>query len=214
MSAIIDLTGERFGRLTVIERDISQKRTVWICRCDCGNVKSVQSTHLRSGATTSCGCFQKERASQANKTHGFTHTSLHNRWKAIRQRCNNPDDPRYKDYGARGITLCPEWNDFEVFSKWAMENGYNEDLQLDRIDNNKGYSPDNCRWCTGSVNNHNRRSTSFIDGLPLREFAELHHMDYQTVHYRYHRLKKFGQPITTESILAYANQLPLDGESC
>ena len=213
MPQFIDLTGERFGRLTVLKRDMSQKRTVWICKCDCGNTKSVQSTHLRSGATTSCGCYHKERASQANKTHGLTRSSLHNRWKAIRQRCNNPNDPRYKDYGGRGITLCPAWDDFEAFAKWAEENGYEPGMQLDRIDNNKGYSPDNCRWCTSAENNHNRRTTSLIDGIPLREFADLHHLDYQTVHYRYHRLRKSGQEITTESILAYANQLPLTGES-
>lgn len=147
------------------------------------------SAHLCSGASTSCGCYQKECASKANKIHGMTHTSLHNRWKAIKQRCTNPKNRRYKDYGNRGIKLCKEWNNFENFAKWSLENGYKDSLELDRIDNNKGYFPQNCRWCKPTVNNHNRRNTAKIDGISLRDFAKMYKMDYKTVHYRYYRLK-------------------------
>ncbi len=213
MSKILDLTGKRFGKLVAIERDITKKRVYWICQCDCGSIKSIMSTHLRSGASTSCGCYQKECASKANKTHGMTHTSLHNRWKAIRQRCTNPKDSRYKNYGNRGITLCEEWNNFERFAKWSLENGYQDGLELDRIDNDKGYFPENCRWCKSIINNHNRRNTAKIDGIPLQDFAKMYQMDYKIVHYRYYRLKKFNQEITTKNIITYANQLPLNGES-
>lgn len=208
MSKMIDLTGQRFGRLTVLSRDISKKRTSWLCRCDCGNCVSAQSYHLRSGATQSCGCLHKERAKTANVEHGMTHSSLHNRWKAIRQRCYNPKDRRFKDYGARGIVMCSEWADFRVFVDWALKNGYKEELSLDRIDNEKGYSPKNCRWVKTVTNNRNRRNTAYIDGLPLKEFAHKYSLPYETVRYRYYRLKNQGKEITAESIIAYADQLP------
>lgn len=204
MSKRIDLTGQQFGRLTVIERDTSSKRSAWFCRCSCGNIKSVQMTHLRSGATTSCGCYQKERASEASLVHGGSRTSLYNRWKAIRQRCNNPNDRRYKDYGGRGIALCNEWNDYRAFEEWSMNNGYSKELELDRIDNDKGYSPDNCRWVERIVNNHNRRITAKIEGVPLRDFSEKYNMTYVTVHSRYYRLKEEGITPTTESIINYS----------
>lgn len=204
MSYKIDLTGQQFGRLTVIERDTSSKRSAWFCRCSCGNIKSVLMTHLRSGATTSCGCYQKERASKSNLIHGGSRTSLHNRWKAIRQRCNNPNDRGYANYGGRGIALCSEWNDYRVFEEWAMNNGYSKELELDRIDNDKGYSPDNCRWVKRIINNHNRRTTAKIEGVPLRDFSEKHNMKYVTVHSRYYRLKEEGITPTTESIINYS----------
>ena len=211
MSYKIDLTGQQFGRLTVIERDTSSKRSAWFCRCSCGNIKSVQMTHLRSGATTSCGCYQKERASKSNLIHGGSRTSLHNRWKAMRQRCNNPNDRGYANYGGRGIALCNEWNDYKVFEEWSKNNSYSEELELDRIDNDKGYSPDNCRWVKRIVNNHNRRTTAKIEGVPLRDFSKKYNMKYFTVHDRYYRLKKEGITPTTESIInfTHANQLPI-----
>ena len=213
MSKKIDLKGQRFGRLVVIEQDLTSKRTKWICKCDCGNTKSVQATHLRSGATQSCGCYHKEKAREANISHGLTKTSLHNRWKAIKQRCENVNDRKYRDYGARGITICEEWRSFENFLQWSLENGYSEELELDRIDNDKGYYPDNCRWCKTIVNNHNRRITAKIEGLPLKDFATKYSMSYSLVHSRYYELKRKGLEINTYNILTYANQLPLNRET-
>lgn len=213
MSKKIDLKGQRFGRLVVIEQDLTSKRTKWICKCDCGNTKSVQATHLRSGATQACGCYHKEKAREANISHGLTKTSLHNRWKAIKQRCENVNDRKYRDYGARGITICEEWRSFENFLQWSLENGYSEELELDRIDNDKGYYPDNCRWCKTIVNNHNRRITAKIEGLPLKDFATKYNMSYSLVHSRYYELKRKGLEINTYNILTYANQLPLNGET-
>ena len=204
MAKLIDLTGRQFGRLTVIERDTSAKRVKWVCRCSCGNIKSIQSTHLISGASTSCGCYHKERNSEVQTTHGNSRTSLHNRWKAIRQRCNNPNDRAYKNYGGRGITLCEEWNDYKAFEEWSKANGYSEELELDRIDNNRGYSPDNCRWVKCVINNHNRRITAKVDGMPLRDFSDKYGLDYTTVHSRYYRLKQRGITPTVESIINYS----------
>ncbi|NLH92400.1 MAG: hypothetical protein GX481_08145 [Atopobium sp.] len=193
MSKKIDLIGQRFGRLTVLkEAKKINGRTAWLCKCDCGNFTTVQTSHLTSGATKSCGCLHRERASKANKTHGFTHTSLHNRWKAIIQRCDNPNNRSYKNYGGRGLSYCDEWKDFESFMKWSIANGYEPSKQLDRIDNNLGYSPENCRWVKPIINNHNRRNTVHVNGMTLRDISEKYQIKYQTIHSRYYEAKKKG----------------------
>lgn len=207
-----DLTGKQFGRLRVIERDYSSKRTRWICECKCGKIKSIMSTHLLRGSIVSCGCYQKERASKCSIKHGYTGTSIHNRWKSMIQRCNNPKSKAYKNYGARGINICKEWLNFENFLKWSLENGYNDNLELDRIDNNKGYNPNNCRWCTVLINNHNRRTTAKIEGIPLKDFSNKYNIKYTKVHYIYYRLKDKNIEQTTNNILKYANQLPINEE--
>lgn len=202
-----NLIGKKFGRLTVIERDFSKQRCYYICKCTCGKLKSVQGHHLKSGATTSCGCYHKEQASKANIKHGQKGTSLYNRWKTMRQRCNNPNNKNYKNYGARGITICEEWSNFNSFYEWSMNNGYDEKLELDRIDNNKGYSPDNCRWTDSITNNHNRRNTVKIEGLTLREISEKYKIPFDHLKQLYYRNKP-----KTLSELLYANQLPtMDG---
>ena len=194
----------KYGRLTVIETFIEKGRRKAICKCDCGNTKTVQMTHLKSGATKSCGCYHKDRIKETKCTHGKTRTSLHNRWKAIKQRCCNPNNKRYKDYGARGKTLCNDWLEFKVFEKCALDNGYAENLTLDRIDNNKGYSPDNCRWVTTVVNNRNRRTTANIEGKPLKEVSEEYGIKYTTLRDRYYN----GKIKTLQDVLIYVNQLP------
>lgn len=208
MGVYLDLTNKRFGRLVAIERDITSKRTKWVCKCDCGNTKSISLTHLRSGATISCGCYHKEVNSNIQTEHGMTKTSIHNRWKAIKQRCLNEKCNSYKNYGERGISVCNEWLDFKKFYEWSINNGYKEEYQLDRIDNDKGYEPANCRWVKPIINNHNRRITAIIDGLPLRDFSIKHNIKYSLVHSRYYLLKKKGMEINTQNILTYANQLP------
>lgn len=203
-----NLIGKKFGRLTVIERDFSKQRCYYICKCDCGKVKSIQAHHLKSGATTSCRCYQKEQASKSNIKHGQKGTSLYNRWKTMRQRCNNPKCKSYKNYGARGIKVCEDWDNFNTFYEWAINNGYDEKLELDRIDNNKGYSPNNCRWTDSLSNNHNRRITVKIENLTLREIAEKYGIKYERVHDIYYRFK----PKTINQLLLHANQLPtMDG---
>ena len=139
-----DLTGQRFGRLLVLERaeTVTEHRTVYKCLCDCGNEVIVRSDSLTSGRTQSCGCLQKEKVT----IHGETNTPLYNVWYDMRRRCNYENDANYERYGGRGITVCDEWNDDYVpFRNWALDNGYEQGLSIDRIDNNLGYYPDNCQ---------------------------------------------------------------------
>ena len=126
MSAI-DLTGQRFGMLTVVAKCGYDKHHLsqWECLCDCGNKSVASISNLRNGNTTSCGCYGKKRKSECNTTHGLSGTRIHRIWKAMRTRCYNKNFFAYKHYGGRGVTICNEWiNDFQAFYDWAMANGY------------------------------------------------------------------------------------------
>lgn len=156
-----DLAGLRFGRLTVVCRiGTSRYREVlWRCHCDCGNETVVPTGNLKSGNTTSCGCFGREQRTASVTTHGETGTRLHRIWKAMHTRCYNRNSPAYGYYGGRGISICDEWkNSYIAFRDWALTHGYSDELTIDRIDNNLGYSPDNCRWATMAQQNENKRA--------------------------------------------------------
>lgn len=159
MSRLVDLTGQRFGRLVVIEKSVSgQGRHVrWLCQCDCGNTTIVDGGNLKAGRTKSCGCYVKE--GNSHRTHGDSRTRLYRIWRGIKQRCYCPKASHYKSYGGRGITMCGEWlNSFEAFRDWSLSNGYRDDLSIDRKDNNRGYSPDNCGWSTNMEQANNKRT--------------------------------------------------------
>lgn len=173
MSKFIDLTGQRFGRLIVIERVVDKERenkqhtTFWKCICDCGGQIVCFRNHLLDGHIRSCGCLHDENAKTSNKIHGLYHTRINAIWRNMIQRCTNPKNQKYYRYGGRGITVCEEWRKFENFYNWSIENGYDESLNakqctIDRKDNDGDYCPENCRWTTSSVQSGNRSDNVYL----------------------------------------------------
>jgi hypothetical protein len=160
MPKFIDLTGKRFGRLTVISNDGKKgQEHIWKCQCICGKEVVVRGGALRKGATTSCGCYFSEQLKERNKKHGLRHTRIYKIYYGILTRCYNPKSSTYQYYGARGITMCREWkDDFTSFYDWAMANGYDDKLSIDRKNENGNYCPENCHWVTQKIQTRNRRN--------------------------------------------------------
>ena len=160
MPKFIDLTNEKYGRLTVLERaDNIGRLTAWHCVCECGSRKVVLAGHLRMERIVSCGCYKKENSTIKATKHGHWGTKLHRVWLSMRQRCNNPKNKSYKDYGGRGINVCAEWSTFSVFEDWSFKNGYREGLTIERINVNSGYRPENYTWIPKSEQSKNTRKT-------------------------------------------------------
>jgi hypothetical protein len=191
-----DLTGQRFGRLVAVGiDDRGDRRTYYVCQCDCGNIKSVRSDSLLCGAIRSCGCIKKEQDRvnlEANHSHKMSGTRIYEIWQCMKKRCYNPHDARFDRYGGRGITVCDEWKEsFQAFYDWAMQNGYSEELTIDRIDNDKGYSPDNCRWASQREQARNRATNIKItignSTRTLTEWCEIFDVNVGMVNARYKR---------------------------
>lgn len=201
---IKDLTGQKFGRLTVVGlADTDTRKTFWVCKCDCGNFKTVRSDSLQNGRIKSCGCLKLEQdkknlnSTSAKKKFLQTGakvggTRLYGIWIGMKGRCYNEHDARYDRYGRRGISVCKEWKEnFEAFHNWAISNGYSDNLTIDRIDNNGNYSPENCRWATPKEQSRNRSTNINItignSTRTLTEWCEIFELDSGIVFSRYKR---------------------------
>lgn len=198
MGVFKDITGQRFGRLLAISHTglrNKDKRPIWVFRCDCGTTKQIANRYVVSGNTSSCGCLEKENLSRISGiiTHGKSKTSTYKIWTDMKKRCLNKRHWAYSSYGGRGITVATEWNKFENFL--ADMGGRPKGLTLDRIDNNAGYSKQNCRWTTRKEQGRNKRNNKFyaINGLSktIPEWAEVLKINPWTL---YERAKK-GKPL-------------------
>jgi len=184
-----NLAGRRFGTLQVMGRadDVGKgKKPVvkWECLCDCGNHTVVKSDSLLSGHTSSCGC-QKVK-------HGYSHKErLYETWKNMRRRCNDPKNKRWANYGGKGIKVCPEGDDYKAFREWALSNGYNDSMTIDRIDNDVGYCPENCRWTDAKTqaNNQTRNRILKYQGkdYTMAQLADELGITYPALHHRVER---------------------------
>lgn len=198
---MLDLLNQRYGKLTVIEFIRKEGRYVyWKCKCDCGNYKIVKGEDLRRKHTLSCGCLKHK--SPPNTTHNMSKTRLYIIWQDMKKRCSNPNLYEYKNYGGRGITVCHEWkSSFIDFRDWALENGYRDDLTIDRIDVNGNYEPDNCRWITKKEQNYNRRNNRIFEYNGKRQtvtqWAEEYSISLSKIYYRLKLGWSFEKIITT-----------------
>lgn len=185
MGKLIDLTGQRFGRLVVLNRASGPVKkgchVKWRCQCDCGKEIVTSSSNLRMGASTSCGCWRIERLTEhfnsQNPCFGAYKTRLYSIYINMLSRTGNPRVPSYKNYGGRGIQVCQAWKDnYKAFFDWAVANGYDDTLTLDRIDVNGGYFPNNCRWVTPKVQANNTRVNHILkfkgNSMTLAEWGD------------------------------------------
>lgn len=200
MSSFKDLTDKKIGRLTVIKRvdNIFQKNgkpvTRWLCQCECGNIKIIRADTLGRG-TNSCGCLKNELNKKKRTNNPVKPKRLYRIWCCMKSRCYNKNLKAYKDYGMRGIQVCKEWlNDFRKFENWALNNGYQENLTIDRIDNDGNYEPSNCRWITREMQNKNKRNNIYViyngKKILLKDYAKEKNINYQFLHSKYIRNKK------------------------
>ena len=184
--------GDRYGKLVVISAPFSVKspsgqlKRKVICKCDCGLEKEYFLDLLRRGHTKSCGCYNIEQLSKNKKKHGLYGSRIYCIYRAMLDRCYNQKAKRYQDYGGRGITVCEEWRDnVESFKEWAFNNGYKENLTIDRIDNNGIYEPNNCRWTTMKEQSNNRRNTKkytlYGKTKTLSQWCEIYSKKYELV---------------------------------
>ena len=201
----INLMEMKFGKLTVVEEIHKNKNLYWRCICECGNYTEVLPQHLKRHLIVSCGCYRKSNSARLNYKHGSKNTRLYKTWIDMKDRCYNHSNFAYKNYGQRGICVCEEWiNDFLSFQRWSLDNGYQDELSIDRIDVNGNYEPCNCRWVTALEQANNKRNNIRIsyDGqiMTIAEWSRYLGIAYQTLYNRIHNLKwdierAFGTPV-------------------
>jgi len=186
---VADMTGLKFGRLTVVKfaESDNHRRAIWLCSCTCGNNSLVAGANLRVGYTKSCGCLKEELNTGLTLQNGKP-SRLYRIWSTMKQRCLNSNHPKHDCYGGRGIKIYAEWMEFKAFHDWAMSNGYQDNLTIDRINNDGHYGPDNCRWATLKEQARNRRDNRNIvyqgDTKTMTEWSEILGMNYNTLRSR------------------------------
>lgn len=164
--------GVKYGKLTIISyvREGKDHHKYFICKCECGVEKEISLSHLQSKKIRSCGCLWEENKHEYRKTHGGRYDPLYAVWCGMKARCNNKNSQAYKNYGGRGISICKKWdNEFETFKTWAYRNGYAKGLQIDRKNNDGGYTPENCRFVTSKENSRNKRANVYLEYHNERE---------------------------------------------
>lgn len=188
-----DLTGKRFGRLTALKLNYRDKKSnsYWLCKCDCGKETTVLIGSLTSGNTQSCGCFREEQSNKAlierSTTHGYSNKErLYSIWHSMKLRCYTKSNISYKYYGKRGIEICDEWkNDYSNFRNWALQNGYEKGLTIDRIDVDGNYEPGNCRWTSYKGQARNRKNNTIItyqgESKTISEWSEITNIKPSTI---------------------------------
>lgn len=187
-----DITGQMFGRLRVLGLDhvTERGRTYWLCECNCEERTQlvVRRDGLTSGTVSSCGCLHREKLKERFTRHGMATSRLYKIWRGMRQRCENVSNPRYEAYGGRGILICDEWHDFQNFYNWALDHGYTDELTIDRINNDEGYFPENCRWADRITQQSNRRGNHYFtyagETKTLAEWTRCLGVKYSTLWYR------------------------------
>lgn len=188
-----DITGCRFGNLTAIRFDHRDERVkggphYWIFRCDCGKEIVARKNAVTSGNTKRCVDCSNQLSSKRNTTHGLTNTRLYKEWAGMIQRCENQSSTSWSRYGANGVSVCTEWHRFESFKDWAFENGYTDEMTIDRIDSNGNYEPSNCRWSTVREQANNKNKTIWItyngERLPLSYWSDRLKIKYHTLYDR------------------------------
>ena len=201
---VSDLTGQKFGRLTVVKYAGKTKdhKSKWECKCECGNRQIVRAAALKQGGVKSCGCLANDARKENGKKmrgvkssqykHGLSGSRINGIYRSIKERCKNKNNPAYNHYGGRGIRICAEWDsDFSKFYEWSMANGYSPELTIDRIDNDGDYAPENCRWVSMRVQQNNRsnnvRITYNNETHTLSEWAGITGISKSALYHRYAR---------------------------
>lgn len=179
---MVDITNKKYNHLKVIKLDHRDDKGIlyWLCECDCGNRKVVNGNSLKNGNIKACGCLQGGKTK-----YKYSNKKIYKKWQHMISRCENKNDISFKNYGARGIKVCNEWKNYDVFAKWSLDNGFKENLELDRIDVNGNYEPNNCRYITNLENRRNKRNTLRYDykgkNLTLKEIADINNISYRTL---------------------------------
>jgi len=187
MPAFIDRTGQVFGRLTVLAEARPGRNRQWMCQCVCGTIVTVEGGNLQQGTTRSCGCLHRELLVQQLTKHGGAANGkpspTYQTWKSMQKRCNNPNNPKWRDYGGRGIRICERWNEFANFLADMGEKPAG--TSIERVDNDAGYEPGNCIWADIATQSWNKRNTRYVTvcgrKMPIREACDIYGVPHASI---------------------------------